>query len=71
VTDLANIFRVRRLALAAMVGAGGEPQPWQWRRAALEPFDDRVPLDALLPEKRPAAIAADPGNGKRRPGPQF
>ena len=71
VTDQAAIFRVRRLALAAMVGAGGEPQPWQWRRAALEPFDEYVPPDALLPEKRPAGSAGTVTPLKRLPGPQF
>ena len=34
------IYRVRRRVLAQILIAGGEPRPDQWRRAALEPFDE-------------------------------
>jgi hypothetical protein len=69
--NVQDIFRVRRLALAALVGAGGDPQPWQWRRAALEPCDEWVPQSVFFDDDQAAAVAADPGNAKRRPGPSF
>ncbi len=31
------LYRVRRRVLAETILAGGQVQPWQWRRAGLEP----------------------------------
>ena len=31
------IYRVRRRAIAEIILGGGAPEPWQWRRAGLEP----------------------------------
>ncbi len=31
------ILRVRRRVIAEIILGGGEPEPWQWRHAGLEP----------------------------------
>jgi len=66
-----RIWRVRRLALGALLGAGGRPHDWQWRRAALEPFEAWMPPGHLLPQSRSVSIDERPSEPKRLPGPQF
>jgi hypothetical protein len=65
------IYRVRRLALAARLAAGDALEPHDWRRAALEPFDDRVPFEALERSATAPDGSARLACAKIKPGPQF
>lgn len=65
------IFRVRRLAIAARLVAGDKPRPSEWRRAALEPFDEWVPDYLLEPETRSVADPKSYRPPRRLPGPSF
>ena len=65
------IYRVRRLALAARLCAGGQPSADDYRRAALEPFDARVPFAHAVPADAPGAAAASIDTPGRKPGPAF
>ncbi len=65
------IYRCRRLVLAQILTAGGEPRPDQWRRAALEPFDERVPFPPLPGSLRSAPAASTDKPEKLHGGPQF
>ena len=65
------VYRCRRLALAARLMAGDELEPYDWRRAALEPFDERVPFEPL-----PGSLRSAPADSTDKPkkfygGPQF
>jgi len=65
------IFRVRRLVLASIIQAGGEPRPDQYRRAALEPFDDYVTPWGEATAQEPLWPSTKKRGEKRLPGPQF
>ena len=65
------IMRVRRLALAAMLEAGGEPTDARYRRAALLP---PMYLTTAQGEAIPRDRDRDDdttSRGRLRPGPQF
>lgn len=65
------IFRVRRLALAAILTAGGEPRPDQYRRAALEPFDQYVTPWGEATDQRKQWPSTAAASSDRPRGPQF
>ncbi len=65
------IYRVRRLALAARLTAGDELSAYDYRRAALEPFDERVPFEPLDQRDQAAADAANKRPTRLPPGPSF
>lgn len=65
------IFRVRRLALAAILTAGGEPRPDQYRRAALEPFDEGRFFTCESQRHLAMRTATSATLAGRPPGPQF
>ena len=65
------IYRCRRLALAARLMAGDELSVYDYRRAALEPFDERVPFEPLPGSLRSAAADSNDKPEKFYGGPQF
>ncbi len=65
------IFRVRRLALAALIVEGGTPRPDQYRRAALEPFDEYVTPWGEATDQRKQWPSTSSDNAKLPPGPVF
>jgi len=65
------IYRVRRRVMAEILLAGGEPRPDQYRRAALEPFDDRVPFAPLDRRDQVPGTADREASRKLPPGPAF
>ena len=65
------IYQCRRVVLAHILIQGGEPEPWAWRHAALEPFDERVPFEPLPGSLRSAAAADADKPEKLHGGPQF
>ncbi len=65
------ILRVRRLALSAMLTAGGQPTAAQYRRAALQPSSYLTTAQGeALPRDQDRVDETRP-RGRRRPGPQF
>jgi len=65
------IYRVRRAALAALIVEGGEPRPDQWRRAALEPFDEYAPPWGHETDQRKQWPSTKDTAKRLPPGPQF
>ena len=65
------IYRCRRLALAARLLAGDTIEPRDWRRAALEPFDDRIPFEHRPVRPRSARTDSIEPPKKFYGGPQF
>ncbi len=65
------ILRVRRLALSAMLTAGGEPTDAQYRRAALQPsMYLTTPQGEAIPRDQDRG-GDTTSRGRLRPGPQF
>jgi len=65
------IFRVRRAVLAAIIVEGGQPRADQFRRAALEPFDQYVTPWGEATDQRKQWPSAEEPPAKRKPGPLF
>jgi len=65
------IFRCRRAVLAAIIGEGGEPRPDQWRRAALEPFDEYVTPWGESSAQKPLWPSTQEKPKRLPPGPTF
>jgi len=65
------IFRVRRKVLAAILMGGGEPRPDQYRRAALEPFDQYVTPWGESTNQQKQWPSTATATAKRPPGPTF
>lgn len=65
------IMLVRRAAIAAMIRAGGVPEPWQLERAGLPPLVRASDLDAPPADLDACRAAEVAGKIKRRGGPAF
>jgi len=65
------IFHVRRLAIAARLVAGDTIPAYDYRRAALEPFDEYVTPWGDSTDQKPLWPSTQRAKAKRLPGPQF